>query len=115
MKDQAKSIHSRLSARQQTNLTGVPEPRKVSPELAARYRRRLSSPSSLAPSPASKTIQALAVIASVGATTYTVLYQDFGYEDHCFQPIRRWYHARLNSLFTLSDKEKMELREQGKL
>ncbi|CAH1757917.1 16871_t:CDS:2 [Entrophospora sp. SA101] len=58
-------------------------------------------------------------IFSVGITlvtgVYLVLYADFDQKDHCFIPIRRWYKSKMDSFWTLSDKEKKELKEQGKI
>ncbi|CAO3661749.1 unnamed protein product [Umbelopsis ramanniana] len=88
---------------------------KVDPRLEDRYRRRLHSPQSLAPNMRSRRIQIGAIGISAVLTTYIVLFADFGTEKHCFSPIRQWFNVKKHSFWSLSDREKTDLKEQGRL
>ncbi|KAG2183824.1 hypothetical protein INT44_008835, partial [Umbelopsis vinacea] len=48
-------------------------------------------------------------------TTYIVLFADFGTEKHCFSPIRQWFNVKRHGFWSLSDREKNDLKEQGRL
>ncbi|KAI9499518.1 hypothetical protein BDB00DRAFT_866391 [Zychaea mexicana] len=83
--------------------------------LRERYQRRLSTPGSLAPNLRSRQIHLLTWAIAIPLSGYVVLFADFGPEDHCFSPLRRWFNAKRSQFWTLSDKEKEDLKNQGRL
>ncbi|KAG0750621.1 hypothetical protein G6F57_000103 [Rhizopus arrhizus] len=84
-------------------------------EVQERFKRRLQLPKAMAPRPRARQIQVLTWVLSVSLTSYVVLFADFGQEKHCFTPIRNWFQEKKNKFWTLSEEEKRDLREQGKL
>ncbi|KAI8969077.1 hypothetical protein BDF20DRAFT_839037 [Mycotypha africana] len=52
---------------------------------------------------------------SAGISGYIVLFADFGPEKNCYTPIREWFQNKKKRFWSLSEEEKNELKEQGKL
>eukprot|EP00043_Microstomoeca_roanoka_P018496 m.199072 g.199072 ORF g.199072 m.199072 type:complete len:78 (-) comp16840_c3_seq13:5435-5668(-) len=46
---------------------------------------------------------------STGASTYLVFFHDFGYEDHCFQPVRQFCRDKYEDFLTPTPEELKEL------
>ncbi|CEG71450.1 hypothetical protein RMATCC62417_07180 [Rhizopus microsporus] len=84
-------------------------------QLQDRVKRRLEMPNAMAPTPRARQIQVLSWVLSVSLTGYIVLFADFGPEKHCFTPVRNWFKEKKRNFWSLSEEEKRELREQGKL
>ncbi|OBZ83808.1 hypothetical protein A0J61_08145 [Choanephora cucurbitarum] len=85
------------------------------PEVQDRFKRRLQTPGQLAPTPRARKIQILSWALSIGLSGYIVLFADFGSERNCYTPIREWFKQKKNSFWSLSEQEKKDLKEQGKL
>ncbi|RHZ54042.1 hypothetical protein Glove_431g12 [Diversispora epigaea] len=58
---------------------------------------------------------AFITIFSAVTGAYLALYSDFGEEEHCFTSVRTWYANKKEEFWSLSEKEKRDLEEQGKL
>ncbi|CAG8437269.1 9270_t:CDS:2 [Funneliformis mosseae] len=93
-----------------------PTKKIIDSSLFSKYQRRVQN-LGLAKylSPFSRSYHVGSIVVTVAAGAYIVLYADFKQDHHCFVPVRNWYHRKINEFWTLSDKEKQELREQGKL
>ncbi|RIA92450.1 hypothetical protein C1645_820703 [Glomus cerebriforme] len=88
----------------------------VDPSLFLKYGRRIQNLGlTRYLSPYSRSYHVGSIVLSVVTGAYIVLYADFGQDNHCFVPIRNWYHRKTTEFWSLSDKEKQELSEQGKL
>ncbi|KAL1935701.1 hypothetical protein VTP01DRAFT_4841 [Rhizomucor pusillus] len=85
------------------------------PAVAERYKRRLESPQSLMPNVKSRRIHLLTWAVSIPLTAYVVFFADFGPQEHCFSPLRRWFEAKRQQFWTLSPQEQQDLKEQGRL
>ncbi|RGB30370.1 hypothetical protein C1646_711436 [Rhizophagus diaphanus] len=94
----------------------IPTKETADPSLFLKYGRRVQN-LGLARylSPYSRSYHVGSIVLSVATGVYIVLYADFGQDSHCFVPIRNWYHRKISEFWSLSDKEKQELSEQGKL
>lgn len=80
-------------------------PRSI--EQAEKYFRRVAGdPETRLPSTRMKWLGVGGWVAGAVASTYMILYADFGSHEHVFQPVRRHFHALTNSLFQLSDSER---------
>ncbi|ORY96735.1 hypothetical protein BCR43DRAFT_563974 [Syncephalastrum racemosum] len=84
------------------------------PKLAERYKRRLHTPGSLAPRLRARQIHILSWACSIPLAGYVVLFADFGQEEHCFSPLRRWFESKRQQFWTLTPQEQAELKEQGR-
>ncbi|KAG9301878.1 hypothetical protein G9A89_004557 [Geosiphon pyriformis] len=81
-----------------------------------KYRRRVENiESKRVQSPFIKRYNAGVYALSFAIAVYSILYIDFGPEEHCFSGIRRWVDQKKREFWTLSDEEKKELKQQGKL
>ncbi|KAI9266967.1 hypothetical protein BY458DRAFT_587229 [Sporodiniella umbellata] len=86
-----------------------------SEQIQERFKRRLAMPEAMAPTPRARQIQLFTYALSISLTGYIVLFADFGQEKHCFTPIRQWFQEKKSHFWTLTDQEKNDLREQGRL
>ncbi|KAK4509506.1 Mitochondrial-processing peptidase subunit beta [Mucor velutinosus] len=84
-------------------------------EVQERLKRRLQTPKAMAPAPRQRQIQVLSWVASIGLSAYVVLFADFGTEKNCYTPIREWFQEKRSRFWTLSEQEKQDLKDQGKL
>ncbi|KAI5476963.1 pyridoxamine-phosphate oxidase [Pseudohyphozyma bogoriensis] len=66
-------------------------------------------PQFVAPSRASKALQIGAFSLCTGIAFYSVLIYDFGPQEHCFMPIRRWFDSHTAGFFTLSEQDRKAL------
>ncbi|GAA5795619.1 hypothetical protein EDC94DRAFT_257481 [Helicostylum pulchrum] len=85
------------------------------PQTQERLKRRLQMPNAMAPVPKARKIQVLSWAISLSLSAYVVLFADFGTEDNCYTPIRQWFQKKKQGFWTLSEQEKKDLKEQGKL
>ncbi|CAO3695865.1 unnamed protein product [Rhizopus stolonifer] len=86
-----------------------------SEQVQERFKRRLQMPEAMAPRPRARQIQVFSWALSLSLTGYIVLFADFGKEKHCFSPIRNWFQEKKSHFWSLSEQEKRDLKEQGKL
>jgi len=92
-------------------LEHIPEP-----GLLERYSRRVHLLEYTRPTqPFSRYFQLGTLLVTAATAGYVVLYVDFGPDDHCFVPVRNWFERKKAEFWRLSNKEKQELKEQGKL
>ncbi|CAG8516692.1 5046_t:CDS:2 [Acaulospora morrowiae] len=66
-------------------------------------------------SPRGRLYSAFCIALSTVAGGYVVFYSDFGEGEHCFTSARAWYARKQDEFWTLSEKEKQDLKDQGKL
>ncbi|KAG0348458.1 hypothetical protein BG004_005187 [Podila humilis] len=83
--------------------------------LEEKYKRRNLAPESLIIRPGLRTLHLATIVLAVGLGGYFALYADFGQKENCFTPIRKYYHRKLDDFWSLSDEEKKQMREQGRL
>ncbi|KAM0754095.1 hypothetical protein T439DRAFT_378183 [Meredithblackwellia eburnea MCA 4105] len=69
-------------------------------------------PQTVAPSRASRALQLASFTLATGVAFYSVLLYDFGPQEHCFMPIRRWFDSNTAGLFTLSENDRRTLLGQ---
>ncbi|CAO3616240.1 unnamed protein product [Mucor hiemalis] len=84
-------------------------------QVQDRFKRRLQTPQAMAPAPKARQIQVLSWAVSISLSAYVVLFADFGTEKNCYTPIREWVKEKKQSFWTLSEQEKQDLKDQGKL
>ncbi|KAI8148943.1 hypothetical protein BJV82DRAFT_663291 [Fennellomyces sp. T-0311] len=96
-------------------MSNSPEQPKVDEHLQEKYKRRLHSPASLAPKLRQRQIHLLTWAISIPLCGYVVLFADFGPEEHCFSPLRRWFNAKRSQFWTLTPQEEQDLRSQGRM
>ncbi|CAG8583521.1 13192_t:CDS:2 [Ambispora leptoticha] len=87
---------------------------ELTPHKADKYRRRVEYIENKRFNSRQGRILDFSFMALTGSL-YTVLFADFGEREHCYTPLRNWVAQKTNKFWTLSDKEKQELREQGRL
>ncbi|KAI9312199.1 hypothetical protein BX666DRAFT_2031368 [Dichotomocladium elegans] len=83
--------------------------------LREKFKRRIQSPESLAPTMKARRIHLLTWAISIPLAGYVALFADFGPQDHCFSPLRRWFDAKRKAFWTLTPEEQEDLRDQGRL
>ncbi|KAF9980342.1 hypothetical protein BGZ65_005213 [Modicella reniformis] len=91
----------------------ISEERRLS--LVEKYKRRSLSPESLIIRPGLRKLHIATIVLAFGLGGYFALYADFGGKETCFSPIRRFYRRKVNEYWSLSEEEKQQLREQGRL
>ncbi|KAG0169938.1 hypothetical protein DFQ28_002773 [Apophysomyces sp. BC1034] len=92
----------------------APQP-LAEPHIREKFKRRLHSPGSIAPNLRARQIQVFSWAISLSVTGYVIFLADFGTQEHCFSPVRRWFETKRQSFWTLSPQERQDLKEQGKL
>ncbi|KAF9929357.1 hypothetical protein FBU30_001623 [Linnemannia zychae] len=93
--------------------TPIPEERRKI--LAEKFRRRNLAPESLIIRPGLRRLHVATILLTIGTAGYFALYGDFGDKETCFSPLRRLYHRKISDFWSLSDEEKKQLKEQGRL
>ncbi|KAG0357547.1 hypothetical protein BGZ54_000287 [Gamsiella multidivaricata] len=83
--------------------------------LEEKYKRRNLAPESLAIRPELRKLHIATIIFAFGLGGYFALYADFGEKETVFSPIRRYYRRKANEFWSLSEEEKKQLKEQGRL
>ncbi|BGP35662.1 hypothetical protein JCM10296v2_007514 [Rhodotorula toruloides] len=79
----------------------APPPRIVPPPVPPSQL-----PQHFAPTPLSRAGQIAAFALSAGLAVYGVLFYDYGEQEHCFMPVRRWVDQHTASFFTLTPSER---------
>ncbi|KAI1316656.1 hypothetical protein EDD11_009691 [Mortierella claussenii] len=83
--------------------------------LEEKYRRRNLAPESLILRPGLRQLHVATIILAVGTGGYFALFGDFGDKETCFTPLRKLYRRKMNEIWSLSEEEKQQLKEQGRL
>ncbi|GJJ70921.1 hypothetical protein EMPS_03271 [Entomortierella parvispora] len=83
--------------------------------LEEKYRRRNLAPESLVIKPRFRQLHVATIVLAVGLGGYFALYADFGEKETCFSPFRRFYKRKVDEFWSLSEEEKKQLKEQGRL
>ncbi|KAI9275584.1 hypothetical protein BDA99DRAFT_495893 [Phascolomyces articulosus] len=97
-------------------MSKLPEQKPLADKrLQEKFKRRLNTPGSLAPNLRSRQIHLLTWAIAIPLSGYVVLFADFGPEEHCFSPLRRWFNARKSKFWTLTPQEQQDLKDQGRL
>ncbi|SAM07790.1 hypothetical protein [Absidia glauca] len=92
-----------------------PPERHYDPALDEKARRRLQMPQQMAPRLRARQIQVASWVLSLSLSGYVVLFADFGTQEHCFSPIRRWFHGKRKEFWSLTPQEKEDMKDQGRL
>ncbi|CAO3585241.1 unnamed protein product [Absidia cylindrospora] len=94
----------------------TPPPRQTyNPALDEKARRRLQMPQQMAPRLRARQIQVASWALSLTLSGYVVLFADFGTQEHCFSPIRRWFYGKRKQFWSLSPQEEEDMKDQGRL
>ncbi|KAI9300287.1 hypothetical protein BJ944DRAFT_244339 [Cunninghamella echinulata] len=72
-------------------------------------------PQQMAPQLRARQIQVASWVISIGLSGYIVLFADFGSQEHCFSPIRRWFYKKRKEFWSLSPEEQQDMKDQGRL
>ncbi|KAG0235286.1 hypothetical protein BGW42_005453 [Actinomortierella wolfii] len=83
--------------------------------LEEKWRRRNLAPEALLIRPGLRKLHIASLVAAVGMAGYFALYADFGDKETCFSPLRRYYRRKVDEFWSLSEEEKRQLQEQGRL
>ncbi|KAF9141916.1 hypothetical protein BGZ88_009725 [Linnemannia elongata] len=83
--------------------------------LEEKYKRRNLAPEALIIRPGLRKLHLATVVLAIGTAGYFTLYADFGDKETCFSPLRRFYRRKVNDFWSLSEEEKKQLKEQGRL
>ncbi|KAF9918549.1 hypothetical protein BX616_007992 [Lobosporangium transversale] len=83
--------------------------------LEEKYRRRNLAPESLIIRPGLRKLHIATIALAIGMSGYFALFADFGDKETCFTPIRRYYKRKVDEFWSLSEEEKQQLKEQGRL
>ncbi|KAF9193835.1 hypothetical protein BGZ51_002158 [Haplosporangium sp. Z 767] len=93
----------------------IPIPEERRQFLEEKYRRRNLAPESLIIRPGLRKLHIATIILAAGIGGYFALYADFGDKENCFTPLRKYYHRKVDNFWSLSEEEKKQLKEQGRL
>ncbi|KAG0266872.1 hypothetical protein BG011_000487 [Mortierella polycephala] len=91
----------------------IPEERRLF--LEEKYRRRNLAPESLIIRPGLRKLHIATVVLVLGIGGYFTLFADFGEKETCFTPLRKYYRRKVDNFWSLSEEEKKQLKEQGRL
>ncbi|KAF9575006.1 hypothetical protein EC968_004766 [Mortierella alpina] len=83
--------------------------------LEDKYKRRNLAPEALIIRPGLRKLHIATIVAAVGLGGYFALFADFGEKETCFTPIRKYYRRKVDNFWSLSEEEKQQLKEQGRL
>ncbi|KAF9354303.1 hypothetical protein BGX26_007860 [Mortierella sp. AD094] len=83
--------------------------------LEEKFKRRNLAPETLIIRPGFRKLHIATVVLAFGLGGYFALYADFGDRETCFTPLRKYYHRKVNDFWSLSEEEKQQLKEQGRL
>ncbi|KAG0036075.1 hypothetical protein BGZ82_004737 [Podila clonocystis] len=83
--------------------------------LEEKYKRRNLAPESLIIRPGFRKLHLATIVIAVGMGGYFTLFADFGEKETCFTPLRKFYRRKVNDFWSLSDEEKKQMKEQGRL
>ncbi|CDS14125.1 hypothetical protein LRAMOSA06295 [Lichtheimia ramosa] len=115
-----------------------PTQQAANAQMQERLKRRISSPQAMAPNLRSRQLHVmtwavslrkiqlvlpLALITRQLTTSlyntalvgYVALFADFGEQEHCFSPLRRWFDEKRKQFWTLTPEEEAALRSQGQM
>ncbi|KAG0220565.1 hypothetical protein B0O80DRAFT_492511 [Mortierella sp. GBAus27b] len=83
--------------------------------LEEKYRRRSLAPEGLIIRPGLRKVHIATLALAIGLGGYFALYADFGDKETCFTPLRRYYRRKIDNFWSLSEEEKQQLKEQGRM
>ncbi|KAG0030723.1 hypothetical protein BGZ81_002263 [Podila clonocystis] len=83
--------------------------------LEEKYKRRNLAPESLIIRPGFRKLHLATIVIAVGMGGYFALFADFGEKETCFTPLRKFYRRKVNDFWSLSEEEKNQMKEQGRL
>ncbi|KAF9128063.1 hypothetical protein BGW39_005372 [Mortierella sp. 14UC] len=83
--------------------------------LEEKYKRRNLAPEALIIRPGLRKLHLATVVLAIGTAGYFTLFADFGDKETCFSPLRRLYRRKVDDFWSLSEEEKKQLKEQGRL
>ncbi|KAF9107983.1 hypothetical protein BGX29_003836 [Mortierella sp. GBA35] len=83
--------------------------------LEEKYKRRNLAPESLIIRPGLRKLHLATIVLAIGTAGYFTLFADFGDKETCFSPFRRYYRRKVDEFWSLSEEEKKQLKEQGRL
>ncbi|KAL0094735.1 hypothetical protein F4703DRAFT_1820387, partial [Phycomyces blakesleeanus] len=90
-------------------------PEQVEKSVQDNYRKKLHSVEAMRPPPRARQLQILSWALTLSVSGYVVLFADFGREEHCFSSIRRWFDGKKSSFWSLSNQERQDLKDQGRI
>ena len=88
--------------------TPVPHRMSSDPKLM-KYRRRVLNPRNLVLTSGQRKIKLGSHFLVAGVVVYSVLFANWGEKEHCFSGIRRHYHKQLDSFFTITAEDEIEM------
>ncbi|KAJ9083890.1 hypothetical protein DSO57_1029983 [Entomophthora muscae] len=80
-------------------------------KVIEKFRRRLKFDEGNVDNPRNRAIKYSSHILCYGIGFYMAIIHDYGYEDHCFAPLRGWLFQKWDNLWNLSESEIRELKD----
>ncbi|KAJ8661827.1 hypothetical protein O0I10_002636 [Lichtheimia ornata] len=96
-------------------MTNLDPSQAANAHIQERLKRRIHSPQSMAPNLRSRQLHVMTWAVSLPLVGYVALFADFGEQEHCFSPLRRWFDEKRKRFWSLTPEEEASLRSQGQM